>query len=422
MTASALHLLQSVQIEHQGLYSTNRLYALQDYVTNVFTAKRLAVLLFVTPWPSVCIAVLLELFPLNSPSIGTQGNMGFWARFAAVNVVQTTGYIVMARVAVRLFQLSFMQAFCTVVCATAAAVATTYACSVEIGLPLPFTMSIGSIPWLIALWTTMGIFSFRRLFQDPVASLSLKEWFNVSGLVASQLFIYPLYNYVFRLASSWGQTGLSVVLGMIKIGYRFAVGNMIKQQADFQAEIVTFNAEIGHAMFVAFSMQNATSFMTIAVLLIVDGLHASSVVYEVHVMARRLEILDQAIRTQQNEASRACSVIDRADALIAREHADPKPILRAIRSQSLAHTGKTKNHRSKPTTIKTAKVRVVPSPRSTMFGVVTTTSAAATFQSHLSGNRIHDKSTMDQKKVVGFHRLHVMQRLNTLQQLSDYSN
>lgn len=315
-TARALDLLHSAQVEYQGQYSIHRLRTLQDYTKNRFTTSRLAALLFVTPLPSIAIIVLIELAPFNAPSAGPQHNTVFWARYAVVNILQGLCYISITRVRVRKFDLTFLQALCASVCATVAAEATAYACAIGIGFPVPFTFPITSIPWFVTAWTMFGIFSFRRIFADPAAVLTLKEWLYVTSLISLQFFVYPLFNYVFCLASPLGQTALSVALGGLKIFFRYASGKAIKQQTDDHAEIVTFSAEMGYAVFVAFSMQNATSIMTIVVLLIIDLLHSCSVIYEVNIVVQRLETLDRKICSEEKHSHQDYSVVDRAISLI----------------------------------------------------------------------------------------------------------
>lgn len=308
----ALHFLQAAQIEHQGHYSTHRLRSFQEFIDNKFSVKRLFALLFVTSCPSIVIVILLELAPLNAPSAGPYDNAIFWARFTTVSIIMGTCYLTLTQVGVPMLNTTNYQGMLAVVCAAGAGLGTLFVCAIEIGFPVPFSLPITSVPSMFVEWTIMGAFSFRRIRSDPNAILTLKEWHLVSGLVATQFFLYPLYNYLFRLASSTGQTALSIILEVMKIAYKVSIGKAVKQQADNKAEIVTFNAEIGHAMFVVFSMQNATSVTTVIVLLLVDLLHSISLIYDVHVMAQQLEALNLAIHTDRNDSTRSCSIVDRA--------------------------------------------------------------------------------------------------------------
>lgn len=329
----ALHvarkLPESAQIEYHGRYSIHRLQALQEYIQHKFSAKNLTVLLCLTPCPSIAIITLMELIPLNAPSAGAHDNIGFWARFVIVNFILTTCFIVMAHLGVRMLNLTIWQGVLAVSLATGAVAATAYLCAIEIGFPVPFIMAITSLPSIGTMWTLMGIFSLRRILADPGATKSLKEWFVASGVVATQLFVYPLYNYAFRISSPLEQTALSLALGVVKIGYRLTIGNIIKQQADDKAFIVTFTANTFHAMFVAFSMQNATTIMTVVVLLLIDFLHSSAVIYDVYAMAQQLETLDHTIRVHEvaTASTRCISVVDRAVDLISRKHVSDRPIL-----------------------------------------------------------------------------------------------
>lgn len=227
-----LQLLESVQIEHCGEYSINRLRALQEYIDNKFSIKGLAILLCITPCPSIAIISLLELIPLNAPSAGVYDNTGFWTRFALVNFILSTCFIVIAHLGVRMLKITFFQSLIAVSVSTAVAMVTAYIFAVEIGFPVPFIMTITSFPHVGTVWAFTGIFSLRRVFADSEATKSLKEWVAATAVLSTQLFVYPLYNYAFRLSSPLGQTALSLVPGVVKIGYRLTIGNIIRQQAD----------------------------------------------------------------------------------------------------------------------------------------------------------------------------------------------
>lgn len=342
VTAGALHQLQLVQIELQGQYSRTRLCSFHAYLINTFTFKRLVAVLFVTPWPSIATIVLMEVIPLNPPSAGVQGNIVFWGRFAGFTVIESICYIAMTHLGVRLLDLTPLQRLISAICGSAAAIGAGYICAIDIGFPVPFMVTTTAVPCLLALWTSMGVFSIRRILTDPAAVASLKEWVYVCVIVATQLFIYPLYYHIFGLASPLGQSALSIVLGVVKIGYRFAIGSVVKQQADYRPEIVTITTEIYHAMFVSFSMQNAASLMTVAVLLIVDLLHSSSVIYEVNIMCHRLEALDRTIRPP---TSRAGSSVDRAMALVSRYHSSDGPVATTIESLGFRNSRKNRTNR-----------------------------------------------------------------------------
>lgn len=68
----------------------------------------------------------------------------------------------------------------------------------------------------------------------------------------SLLIVYPAYSYVFTQLSASYQTVFSVVLQDIKLVSKNALSKFIcSATEDIQPEVVVFNAEVFHALFVS---------------------------------------------------------------------------------------------------------------------------------------------------------------------------
>lgn len=319
----------SAQIEYQGLYSIERLHLLQTYIATKFSVTRLAALIFATPWLCAATIVLLDTFPLAPPSSGTNANYVYWIRSTLTILSFTIAFVSQTLEAIPALKLSWMQATIVTIVATAGSQISSYGMSILIGFPVPFSLLLESPIWLALLWTSLTITSSNHIRSHPGALAALIDWVKITNISVSQLVVYPVYCYLFGIVSPSAQAAMSLLLGAIKIAYRYALGKTVKEQADRKAEIVSFHAEISHALFVTFSMQSAGSIWTMVVLLLVDLAHAVITLHDVQSLVSHLDKLEFKLELEQKildmkTCDRNSSVIERAQSVIARSSCDTK--------------------------------------------------------------------------------------------------
>eukprot|EP00644_Phytophthora_capsici_P010068 jgi/Phyca11/120375/e_gw1.41.415.1 len=139
-----------------------------------------------------------------------------------------------------------------------------------IGFPLPFTLVVGIPVWFLGLVISFGIFFGAKLRDERPLR---KELLNYIVVIACQVvltFIYPAYLYGFRSVSSTAQTFYVLLLPIIKIATKNWISFFLGTKDDLKPQVVILNIEVFNALYVASSMQNATSISTTMALTLVD--------------------------------------------------------------------------------------------------------------------------------------------------------
>jgi hypothetical protein len=290
-----VRLYEATQVELHGHYSIERLRSFHDYAEFKSSATRFTVVLLTTPWPCLAMLLLLETAPLQPPSLGTTENVVFWIRSDITMFIFTLSFIALCQKAVPELHIPRSKVVAVALVVTSVTQLWGFVMSITVGFPVPFNLVLESPVWLCSLLGSLSYTSWQFISNSATGLSSLKDWCKASMFIISLLFVYPLYNYAFINASSYGQTTLSLLLTVIKIAYKNVIAKCIRVQSDMKAEIVNLHVEISNALFVTFSMQNATSEVTLVVLVLVDFLHACSTLYEVHRAALVLEQLEQKI-------------------------------------------------------------------------------------------------------------------------------
>ncbi|KAK1930999.1 hypothetical protein P3T76_013588 [Phytophthora citrophthora] len=124
-----------------------------------------------------------------------------------------------------------------------------------------------------------------------------KELLSYIVIIACQVvltFIYPLYLYGFRSVSSTAQTFYVLLLPIIKIATKNWISFFLGTKDDLKPQVVILNIEVFNALYVASSMQNATSVSTTMALTLVDFLLAWISIKDVnHFLSDITALLDE---------------------------------------------------------------------------------------------------------------------------------
>ncbi|GAB9477000.1 hypothetical protein Gpo141_00014058, partial [Globisporangium polare] len=194
--------------------------------------------------------------------------------------------------------MSFVLVILVTLVATMATTLTELGMAFAIGYPVPFTI-VASVPARLAV---LGVWFNLRwgkvLREDPATREELVRY--LAGLTAqtSLTVIYPVFNFVFINLDSTGQTALAMVLPVIKMGMKNWISYTFSHLEDLKPEMVIFNVDLFHALFVACCMQSSTSSYTIIFLTLVDSVQAVLSLSDINGVLRQISILRSRIKTK----------------------------------------------------------------------------------------------------------------------------
>ncbi|KAG6946740.1 hypothetical protein JG688_00015873 [Phytophthora aleatoria] len=170
---------------------------------------------------------------------------------------------------------TFLRTVCISALPSAGAVAFMLAMTSLIGFPLPFTLVVGIPVWFVGLM--------------------LLNYIVVIACQVVLTFIYPAYLYGFRSVSSTTQTFYVLLLPIVKIATKNRISFFLGTKDDLKPQVVILNIEVFNALYVASSMQNATSISTTMALTFVDFLLAWISIKDVNYFLTDITVLLEKI-------------------------------------------------------------------------------------------------------------------------------
>ncbi|KAF4130262.1 hypothetical protein GN958_ATG20677 [Phytophthora infestans] len=230
----------NLQVELHGSYSVSRMKFLSEYSSST-SVCRASIFVIMGPFPCLIILTLIDCVPLAPTEEGSRANYLFWGR----------NYL-------------------TISLMTAGAVAFMLAMTRLIGFPLPFPLVVGIPVWFVGLIICFYIFFGSKLRRESAVRLELLNYIVVIACQVVLTFIYPAYLYGFRSVSSTVQTIYVLLLSIIKIATKNWISFFLGTKDDLKPQAVILNIEVFNALYVASSMQNATSISTTMALTLVD--------------------------------------------------------------------------------------------------------------------------------------------------------
>jgi len=320
-SGKSLSLWESLQIELQGKYSVDRLISLGEYCRAVSFAE-VAVLCLLTPLPCLVTVVAGDIVSLAPPEAGTNANGVFWSRGFLILWCFTLSFVVQLKEVLAILPMSWRRVYTISILVCGGGVSYSYFLSVVIGFPVPFVM-----PFTAPVWSTLFLAAFaiswgKHVRGNKEAQALIIEWLMVFTIQTSLIGLYPFLNYGFLSLQAWpkSQAAFSLLLQVIKIGAKNAISRFMRLQTDMKPEVIIFNVEVFHALFVSFCMQNASSLLTMAVIVAVDLLHMATSLREVIRMVRDVKEMGEKIDTRTPQASEGrakhgTSMLERAIAL-----------------------------------------------------------------------------------------------------------
>ncbi|KAL4137393.1 hypothetical protein PRIC2_000915 [Phytophthora ramorum] len=242
---------------------------LKDYSssTSVFRASMFAVM---APFPCLIVLTLIDCVPLAPTGDGSRANYLFWGRNYLTISLMTRAVLQQLHLTVPSLDLTTIRTISISAIPSAGAVAFMLAMTSLIGFPLPFTLVIGIPVWFVGLVICFGIFFGAKLKQEAALR---KELFSYVVVIACQVvltFIYPAYLYGFRSVGSTAQTFYVLLLPVVKIATKNWISFFLGPKDDLKPQVIILNIEVFNSLYVASSMQNATSISTTMALTFVD--------------------------------------------------------------------------------------------------------------------------------------------------------
>ncbi|TMW58454.1 hypothetical protein Poli38472_010013 [Pythium oligandrum] len=278
-----------LQVESNGYYSITRLQSLQDYCKHTPWWKVLAYLL-ITPVPSVLLVILIDTVPMADPDAGPYHNYMFWCRgcitifFISISVLEQFRYCIPQ------LPIGRRSVLVISVTSTTAAIGFQFGSALVIGFPLPFGFVFTAIAWTPTLFAQLIYVSRHLLREDQAFRRDFKGYIMVlCGQLALSV-VYPLYVYIFKTLDGPSQFAFFLLLPVIKIAAKNWLGHFLPGN-DVKPEVIIFNIEVFHALYVACALQNVNSTSAMASIMAIDLIMVWVAVAEINELYVHLSML-----------------------------------------------------------------------------------------------------------------------------------
>ncbi|GLD97761.1 hypothetical protein PINS_up006458 [Pythium insidiosum] len=276
----------AAQVELHGRYSLQNFQDLDDYYRRT-PWWRAVIVCLLTPLPAIVIVLLIDLLPLDPISYGPD-NPRLWGRAIVTTTLIAVAILEQFRQHVTELRLTRRSIWIMSLLPPVVATSVTYAITMRVWFPMPFTMALGSIPFLMTLVALLLVSHHQQLRTNRRLVRDLKSFLVTFGSELLMTFAYPVYCFLYSRLNSIEQTLSILLLPIMKIVNRNIVAQWLPDSDDARPEAVVFNVEIFHALFVAFTMQKTTSLLTILALMAVDCVHAWLTFVDITIILRHV--------------------------------------------------------------------------------------------------------------------------------------
>jgi len=284
------------KVELKGGYSIQRLRALSQYCDNNSSKPfRAAAIMLVTPLPCLGAILLADSLPLSPPGQGIVHNKVFWLRAFVGAWFFTISFVVQFSQSLPMLSMTRRRVFVITWVVSIGGTAVVMALSLAVGFPMPFMMVLATPGWIAFLVGSLAVQWGSAIRANPSVWPMVLNCLKVFSIQMSLLVVYPVYNYFFQKLRGTEQALFSLVLHIIKIGAKNAIGRYFTHMEDMRPEVVIFNVEVFSALFTSFCMQNATSLLTTLILVVSDFIHACSGLRDLNQMLRELSEAREAM-------------------------------------------------------------------------------------------------------------------------------
>ncbi|ETL99943.1 hypothetical protein L917_03291 [Phytophthora nicotianae] len=266
-----------------GQYSIERALALDEYTQ---THSRLhAILVCVTLFlPAECLIIAQEAVPLEDPALGWRENFGFWVRAAMVIGAVLYTATIQAKYLLQDFVISYRQLLVLLICVVVVQMIVAVTFAANVWFPIPFTVITLVPAFYVVSFTSicvvLGIPVMRKVLRHK------KRLFRFGCFIAAQQFmavIYPAYQVLFHAVNSTSyQLPVILLLPVIKLIVKNIALRCVTHMEDMMPEAVIFTVDFFNALYVATSMESATSTSTVVVIVLIDIIQSATVLFRLH--------------------------------------------------------------------------------------------------------------------------------------------
>lgn len=294
-----------------GQYSVQRLLALQQY-TQTTPLWRVLLVCASFPVPATAFLIAQEAVPLQDPADGWSANYGFWVR--AVLVCAAVFYTILVQLQCFFPQVEISRRQIVVLVVGAAFVQCSIAALVSayIFFPIPFCV-ITMVPafyvvMMVSFCVVVGTKAVREIVRDTQHTFRFIGFIGTQQLMAV---ICPMYQVLFHaVAGTKYALPVIVLLPCIKLMVKYAALRCVTHKEDLMPEAVIFTVDFFNALYLATSMESASSASTVAIITLLDVVQTLWVVYRLYqqtstVMAR-LQVVTRSLDTENNLLDSAC--------------------------------------------------------------------------------------------------------------------
>ncbi|GMF21087.1 unnamed protein product [Phytophthora lilii] len=225
-----------------------------------------------TPLPIIILVISQEALPLANPTDGWAANWGFWVRAAilgGVNAVAISGHLkyLLQGIDETLCQLA-LQFVSVAVGYTAASVIV----ASLLVFPIPYMIIVMTPAFLVLLMGSMRAILGPTIFQNIVRNKA--QFWRYTNAVYVQVLMavtYPTYQALFNTVSgSAYELPVFLLLPVIKLVLKNLVALCLVGVDDLIPENVIFTVHFFNAVYLATSMQSASSTLAVVIVIIID--------------------------------------------------------------------------------------------------------------------------------------------------------
>ncbi|TYZ67523.1 hypothetical protein PybrP1_004649 [[Pythium] brassicae (nom. inval.)] len=292
------------QVELHEKYSVERLYNFRVF-TERTSSLRAALALLLTPVPCLVVVVGTELIPLQPPEDGLSSSQTFWIRVFLVTWLMNFTVLEQCRFLIPQLPMCAPENALVSLFSSSGGTWIGFGLSYAIGYPLPFLMAFGSPGCCAFLGIAVTVIWGEHIRGDPAVQAELKNYVLVASAQLAMTYAYPAYNFAFVSLRGASQTAFAILLPFMKILAKNVLNYLFAFVEGLKSEMVIFNVEIFHALFVSYCMQNASSIESALVLMTVDFIQACLSLYDVEQALRVIHKVvaetQEAVKAERRE-------------------------------------------------------------------------------------------------------------------------
>ncbi|KAG3167621.1 hypothetical protein PI126_g3751 [Phytophthora idaei] len=281
-----------------GKYSIERILALDEYTQK--HSRLHTILVCVTFFlPAECFIISQEAVPLEDPALGWRENYGFWVRAALVIGAVLYTATIQAKYLLQDFVISYRQLLALLICVVVVQMILAVTFAANVWFPIPFTVIT-----LVPAFYVVSITSICVVVGIPVIP---QQFMAV---------IYPAYQVLFHAANTINtsyQLPVILLLPVIKLVVKNIALRCVTHMEDMMPEAVIFTVDFFNALYMATSMESATSTSTVMIIVLIDIIQSATVLFRLHrrtaTILPRLKEVVGSLEGDLSLLSAACQII-----------------------------------------------------------------------------------------------------------------